>query len=165
MGRCFLCAGVSVLQGRFMLAAPVIWGLWSTMEAFFLDFPSPSRCLRRLSRCCFRDDLHSRSCYPPFLAVYGFQAVWQCHSRPWSGTWFRAQFLSNRLGVTQNGSKPTSQMALFTPNRGQFSEFLNECGEILSRTDMVLPDLVLAVFWVVAQISAFWDGSCPSVHV
>jgi len=56
-------------------------------------------------------------------------------------------------------------MALFTPIRGQFSEFLNECGEILSGTDMVLPDLVLAVFWVVAQISAFWDGSCPSVHV
>ena len=100
-----------------------------------------------------------------------FSSVWissnlaKWHSRPWSGTWFRAQFLSNRLGVIQNGLKPTSQMAMFTPSHGQFSEFLNECGEILSGTDMVLPDLVLAVFWVVAQISAFWDGACPSVHV
>ena len=87
------------------------------------------------------------------------------HSHHWSGTWFQAQFLSNRLGIVQNGSKPTSQMAPFTPNRGQFAEFLNACGEILSGTDMVLPDLVLAVFWVVAQISAFWDGSCSSIHL
>ena len=87
------------------------------------------------------------------------------HPRPWSGTWFRAQFLNNRLGIVQNGSKPTLQMAPFTPNRGQFSEFLNKCGEILSGTDVVLPDLVLAIFWVVARISDIWNGSCPSVHV
>ena len=47
-------------------------------------------------------------------------------------------------------------MAPFTPNHGQFSEFLNECGEILSGIDVVLRDLVLVVFWVVARISDIW---------
>ena len=27
MGRCFFCAVVSALQGRLMLAEPVIWGI------------------------------------------------------------------------------------------------------------------------------------------
>ena len=45
------------------------------------------------------------------------------HPRPWSGTWFRAQFLNNRLGIVQNGSKPTSKMAPFTPNCGSFQNF------------------------------------------
>ena len=87
------------------------------------------------------------------------------HFRPWSRTRFQAPFLNNRLRIAQNGSKPISQIAPFTLNHWHFLEFLNECGEILSRTDMVLPDLVLAVFWVVNQISAFWDGSYPSVHI
>jgi len=37
-------------------------------------------------------------------------------------------------------------MAPFTPNRGKFSEFLNECGEILSGTDVVFPDFGVGRF-------------------
>ena len=54
--------------------------------------------------------------------------------------------MSNRLGIIENGSKLTSQMAPFTPNRGKFPEFLTECGEILSETDMVFPDFGVGRF-------------------
>ena len=76
MGLCFFRAVVSMLQGRFMLAEPAIWGILSTVE-MSLGFTSPSKCLWILFRCCFMDFLRSRSCYPPFLAVYGSQAIWQ----------------------------------------------------------------------------------------
>ena len=48
---------------------------WTSDLGDSLGFTSPSRCWWILLRCCFMDVLHSRSCYPPFLAVYGSQAI------------------------------------------------------------------------------------------
>lgn len=79
-----------------------------------------------------------------------------------SGTWFQASFMSNLWWIWWNRSKP------IYPYRGKFSEFQSEFGEILSRTDVIFPDLVLVVFWSVERISNFWGwilSIYPWVHV
>ena len=139
---------------RSMLTEPEIWGILLLRITSFL-ISNRFQDAGAVIQCCSEDVICSK---------------W--HSRHWSGTWFQAQFLNNRLGIFQNGSKPTSQMAPFTANHWQFSEFLNECGEILSGTDVVLPDLVFVVFlgsctnfrylgWVLSIcpcINKFWEG-------
>ena len=76
MGRCFFCAVVSVLQGRFMLAEPAIRGIRSTVGAFLLDSPHLLAAYEDCSGAISWMSFDWGAVVFPSLAACGFQGIW-----------------------------------------------------------------------------------------